>query len=690
MQTLATVTSSELRAALGWSAQQFQRFTTRPEWPAAQARTGRGGEKRWAIAELPATLTIKGKVVKVREVVQRFKIGTVVHAAVVAAPAPIASTEVAEVRPDRLAELTQKQRDVHGAIDQIVRFVNEYCGSLDAAIATLNTGYALGTLSAGLRWSYEHCWFKPRPGSSLTRSTYHKWLANFKVRGHYAPMQREKDFSIKPWHAAAIVLRQRPQGSQLSWISAQLNEQFGENAPSYDALRRFLTEKFSQKDQLKGRYTGSKLRSHLFYQHRTAEGLAPADEVHADGWNSHFTAPHPVTGEFVTYEIWHFHDVATRYVTTPGIGLTENAEVIAKGLENVIRELGIPVHLQTDSTKVVRGSERFTKAMNSLEERLGFTWVHPQEVGNSQANGIPENFNTSYLDKRSRELATYQNKNSMDDLTFKRVKKLTGEMVKAAKEGDSALWLAKKKEATRMGKGLVFESYDQAVDWILLIHDEYNDRPHRALPRVRDTGTGKMRHQTPRESLNEHRANGWSPIELSEAELIDAFRPHVIVKVTRETVSPYGGMRYRNTEVLGHWNGKQVIVAYDIADYSQVWVKGMDGTLICEAKFVESTGYRTDTAKNMGEEKRMLATLRRLDKKRDQVLERAGVKVIEHQDLKPVQFPEIEREPELIPVEFAPIEPVREMSWDDTCKMLWGTPPPEESGDDTPNKVAAR
>lgn len=547
-----------------------------------------------------------------------------------------------------------------------------------------------------MAWAYDRAWDKPRKNRRLNLSTLNKWKTVKKQRGSNAPLVRRPDMSIKPWHPLAMALRKRPQGGSKQWIYDQLCEQLGEHAPtSYSVVCNFFLEKASQIDQVKGRYTGSQLRSHKFYQHRTAEGLAPADMIHADGWNTHFTAPHPVTGEFVTYEVWHFHDIATRYVPQPGIGLTENAEVIAKGLENCIRELGVMVHLQTDSTKVVKGAERFTKAMHSLEERLGFTWIHPKEVGNSQANGIAENFNTSWLDKCSRELATYQNKNSMDDLTFKRVKKLTAAMVKAANAGDEALRLAKKNEAARMGKGLVFESRDQAVAWINQVFVAFNDRPHRSLKKISDPATGKKRNQTPREALAEHRANGWEPVELDETELIDAFRPHVMVKVTRETVSPYGGMRYRNPDVLGHWNGKQVVVAYDIQDYSQVWVKDHKGALICVAQFVEATRYGAQTAQESGDEKRVKATLRRIEKKRETVLARNPGVVIEHQGdgLTPFVFDPTPAAADLIEIQYdAQPEPEPETSYMDTVMMLYGDKGEEgRDGEHGPeNEVTAR
>lgn len=586
-------------------------------------------------------------------------------------------------------DLNSHQREVAAAQARIVRFVADFAGSAQAAIDHLNGLRAVGTLPVPLAWAYDHAWDKPRKNQRINLSTLNNWKAVKKQRGSHAPMRRKQDLSVQPWHMLAVALRQRPQGSSFKWIEEQLRAQ--NHAVSYDQVTRFFRDKFSQLDQIKGRYTGSQLRSHKFYQHRTADGLAPADMIHADGWNTHFTAPHPVTGEFVTYEVWHFHDVATRYVTAPGIGLTENAEVIARGLENCIRELGVINHLQTDSTKVVKGSERFTKAMHSLEERLGFTWTHPKEVGNSQANGIAENFNTSWLDKCSRELATYQNKNSMDDLTFKRVKKLTAAMVKAANAGDKALRLAKKNEAERMGKGRVFDSYQQALEWINRIVSKFNDRPHRSLPKIADPATGRKRHQTPREALAEHRANGWEPEALDETELIDAFRPHVVVKVTRETVSPYGGMRYRNPEVLGHWNGKQVVVAYDIHDYSQVWVKDLKGLLICVAEFVSATGYAAKTALEDGDEKRTLATLRRIEKKRETVLARNPVMAIECQGdgLVPFKFEAAPAEETLIVIKpEAPAEPEAEVSYMDTIAMLrkWQE---ESDGEKTEEEVAA-
>lgn len=587
-------------------------------WASRQvpSKGGKGGMRtEYAVSSLSA---------EAREAILHHQIK---NSSVTVATATLPTTDKTEVglfipknrAPLDLDYCTAKQREEMLARSTVLRKLQELQtaagtsqkSAMTALLTMARAGQLPDALCATLRMARDARGRKGDEYPSIT--SLKRWIGKAK-NGDLMPRVAQADTRIQPWHAPALALRQRPQGSSLRWITEQLQAQ--DLTASYHQVARFFREKFSQLDQLKGRYTGSALRSHKFYQHRSSEGLVPAMEVHADGWNTHFTAPHPVNGEFVTYEVWHFHDVATRYVTPPGLGLTENFDVIAKGLENYIREFGVPLIVQTDSTKIVRGSARFTKdPVRSIEERVGCTIVHPKEVGNSQANGICENFNTSWLDKRSRELATYQSKGQMDELTFKRVKKLTAAMVKAANAGDLVERDNKRREAERMGKGMVFTSHAEAVEWLNRIHTEYNHRPHRSLPRIRCDKDGKLRHQTPAEALAQHRENGWKPSLMGDTQaehetfLIDTFRPRAVIKVTRETVSPYGGMRFRNKDVLGHWNGKHVVVVYDIHEWKSVRVEDMEGTFVCMAEFVHATGYRSITAYEDAEEKRAKARI---------------------------------------------------------------------------------
>lgn len=518
-----------------------------------------------------------------------------------------------------LAAPDSGQLDSERARDRILDFIVVYAGSVQAAIDHLNVHHHDGTLPGPLAWAYAHAWAKKRKDSRLNLDTLNKWKAVKKQRGRSAPLRIVNDNSVKPWHALAVALVQRPQGSCKKWIAEQIAGQWrpewGAGIPSYDVVARFFRDQFSQIDQLKGRYTGSQLRAKMKYQHRDSSSLLPWDEIHADGWNTHFSAPHPVTGDYVTYEVWHAHDVATRFVPPFGVGLTENFEVIAKCVESAYRAGGCMRFLQTDSTRIVKLSEKFkTNPATAIADRAGFTIVHPVTVGNSQANGIAENFNT-WLDKESRELATYQNPRQMDEMSFKRGKKLTAAIVKAQKVGDSATAMAKRNELARVNKGLVLASHEQALAWLENKRQKWNHKPHRALPKLRDAETGKLRHQTPAEALMQHIAAGWEPSlpDLPDAALeqhmIDLFRPHMQTTVRRGTVKPYGGMRYEHDE-LPHWEGKDVVVAYDIMDWRQVWVKTLKGEPICIAQFKEATGYRTHTAQEAADEKRAKARIK--------------------------------------------------------------------------------
>lgn len=414
------------------------------------------------------------------------------------------------------------------------------------------------------------------------------------------------------WYAPFFALMDRPQKPTLTWAHEQLlalwrpewADPAGSPAPSYD-VALYAYNKRSKLDQLKGQHTGSALRAKTFYQKRTYDGMVPFTEVHSDGWNTHFTAPHPVTGRFVTLELWHFHDVATRYVTPMSIGLTENTDVIMDGLQRCIRVGGVMAIWQTDHTSSVKNA-RVTEALTGLAERLGITVVHPLVPGNSGANGMAENFNT-FMDRESRELATYQHPERMDSGIFTKVRRLTNAMVKAAdKPADRA---ALKKQAIRLGKGVVFETYAEAVAWIRERERRWNNHSHRELPKVRDPASGRLVHMTPQQSLDAAIAAGWAPQSLNEAQLIDQFRPHLRKFIRRGTVTPYGGMRYHDP-VLAHHEGEEVMVAVDSARPEHVWVKDLQGRLIAQAKFVEAVRSRSESFNEHSDRKRAEARIK--------------------------------------------------------------------------------
>lgn len=595
------------------------------------------------------------------------------------------NTALVVAAKDDLSRYTQDQRDGDLAIRTIMRWLDSYQGTRSTALRELNQSYHAASLPSPLMSALARCKQKAsgkaKTTDILTQSTLDKWLQRFKKQGNYVALVRSRDLSVKPWHEAAVALFCRPQKPTYVAVVEELAKLY-KPPPTYDQVRDFFVEQFSQGEALKGRNTGMQLRAMQYHRKRTAAGMMPWDEVHADGWATHFTAPHPITGEYVTYEIWDFHDVATRYVPPFSIGLTENYEVIAKGIENAIRDGGVMAILQTDSTKIVKNNTKFVgNPVLSISDRAGITIVHPQTVGNAQANGIAENFH-AWLDKQARELATYQAK-PMDSLTLRRTQKLTAKLVKAKAAGDVDGIADASKQIAKTSPGILFGSYEEACQWLEDVRKRWNNHNHSSLKKVRDAVTGRMRHQTPQEALDEFKALGWTPVLIDEEHLVDLFRPRVQTKVRRGIVKPYGDMRFRHAD-LDHWEGKPVVVAYDIMDYRQVWVSDLQGALICVAPFDEACAYRTQTAAEASQEKRATAQIRRLEKKIEGVQKRNGLddKVIEGEARTVLDYslPEPDLTPKLSLDEFYALEaqqaePAQDgdkKSFQETMLMLWG------------------
>jgi putative transposase len=462
---------------------------------------------------------------------------------------------------------------------------------------------------------------------AVTCRTLERWVAMEASGGAAAlvPGQREKDMSIKPWVPYLLAEMQRPQKPFLTDAYRALCKKLPEHiaAPTYDMVYRWYSDKYSSLDKQRGRHQGSALNPHKYSRTRTADGMVPMQEIHSDGWGTHFTAPHPVSGKYVKLECWHTHDVATRYVFRPSVGLSESMLVILGSLYNAVATAGVPAVWQTDNTGSVKNDRVSFDPATSIQARMGVHIVH-NLPGNSQANGICENFN-KYLDRRARDLATYMSK-GMDSLAAKRVLKVTQKLVKAEELEERRRLKA---EAEKVGNGILVESFEHAQALLEQWCAEFNHTPHSALPKITDPETGKRRHQTPAEAMAEHLANGWEPLPVDRAQLEDLFRPHETRTVRRAKVT-LQTQAYHHPE-LEHWNGREVQIAYDVHDGERVWVKTLDGRLICEAKLDTIRGYRAMSVYEMAMDKRADAAIARHEAHIAEIERQRPIQTITHE-----------------------------------------------------------
>ena len=192
------------------------------------------------------------------------------------------------------------------------------------------------------------------------------------------------------------------------------------------------------------------------------------------------------------------------------------------------------------------------------------------------------------------------------------------------------------------------------ADFVWAVEDEiaeYNDRPHRGLPQLRDPVTGRRRHASPNEAWAAHVAQGFQAIVPEAAELEDLFRPYEIRRVARCLVSVNTNSYFSNA--LEHWHGRDVIVGYDIADGSRVWVREIDevdgervpGKLICVAAFEGNrVDYVPTTKLQRAEELRFKGRMRRVQDKIEEIeAEHRPSLLIEAQAPRPLQLSGVAR-----------------------------------------------
>ena len=151
-------------------------------------------------------------------------------------------------------------------------------------------------------------------------------------------------------------------------------------------------------------------------------------------------------------------------------------------------------------------------------------------------------------------------------------------------EARQKLFKLSRKEVRLHGKILnspipTWDEFKGYIEWVV---DEYNDRPHRSLPKFTDR-EGKRRHMSPNEFWALKVAEFGEPPRVSPEEEGYLFRPQVMRTVQRGEVSLFNNTYY--SAELTEFNGEKVRVGYDVQDALWVWIYDDVGRLICKAEW---------------------------------------------------------------------------------------------------------
>lgn len=476
------------------------------------------------------------------------------------APKPTAPHTLISPQRDGIStsRLSDDQRDVMSARVSIIREVERMSQmvSQQRAILTLVGLARDGQLSPYLAERVERANDRKTPDRTLSERTIKRWLADFRKHGEIAlaPIRRKPDMTLPVWAPVFLKHYQRPQKPSAEAAHAAFQAEYP-GAPSIHAVRRMLA-KMPPQAREQGRIGAREIKSLKAFHRRTADLLWPNDVWIADGHTFDAEVMNPLTGQIFRPEVTMVIDWGTRRIVGFSVNLAESTIATLDTLRDGVSRVGMYKVLYVDN-----GSGFDNAVVYEVNDRLGGTITHSLPY-NSQGRGVIERPHKTILVRLSKTYDSYIGKD-MDKEAATRVHRLSRQQL--------SMGLQPKQIPT-------FEAFFADLQDAL---DAYNHRPHRALPKIRDIETGKLRHQSPMESWKSALADGWEPLK-AEAHVVEALvRPQVVRTTNRAEVRIFGGIYF--LQALEGYHGQEVRVAYDFRDASRVWVHTLDGELIGEA-----------------------------------------------------------------------------------------------------------
>ena len=339
------------------------------------------------------------------------------------------------------------------------------------------------------------------------------------------------------------------------------------NLPSIDVVRRAL-KKMPVIALERGRKTGAAYKSLLPYVKRDWLSLSPNDVWIGDGHSFKAKIAHPDHGRPFKPEVTMIVDCC-RMIVGFSVSLAESTIAVADALRIGIKNFGLPLMYYSDNGGGQTG-KMIDHEVTGYCARLG---VHHETgmPGNPQGRGIIEGLWDSTLIALAKEYDTYTGRgvdSSTKNLMYRKL-----ESAFNAENKGKELTAEQKRYKSKL------PSWKQFIADVARCIDEYNNRPHRSLPK-KDDGI----HFTPAEYRQIRLQADKVEIErLTDSELDTLFMPEE-VRITKRGLISLMDNSYFHID-LANYHGEQVRVAYDLHDYEHVIVRTMDGKFICKAVF---------------------------------------------------------------------------------------------------------
>lgn len=445
-------------------------------------------------------------------------------------------------------------------------------------------------------------------------------FVEYERAGMLAPKKRERDMTVPEWAPAFLAYYQRPEKPTVEHAYREFLKAWGAEkplakVPSVWQVRRFL-QKVGNVSREIGRLGERELKTLKPFVRRRFENLLPGDIYSADGHTFDAEVQHPLHGRPFRPEITTVVDIATRKAVGWSIGLAESALAVLDALRDACLKHGIPAVFYVDNGSGYK-NEMMLDVATGFMARLGIEMINSLPY-NSQARGVIERLHQIIWITAAKSLPGYIG-HDMDREAKLSIFKLSR---KAIAHSD------KPGEATAMP----LMAWTRFVAFCEEKVAEYNDRPHRSLPKITDPATGRRRHMTPNEKWALYVAQGFEAHRVTDDEARPLFRPQVLRTVRRCELEVFGNRYF--ARALEEFHGEQLRVGYDIHDPHNVWVYDDEGRFLCTAELdANKRDYMPKSVIDRAREKRAAGREKRLTAKLVEVREELhGTPVLEHID----------------------------------------------------------
>nr|VFJ90884.1 MAG: putative transposase [Candidatus Kentron sp. LFY] len=423
-----------------------------------------------------------------------------------------------------------------------------------------------------------------------SRSTLCDWCAKYRENGVAAlvPDHKGRVVEARGWWGPALEYYNQPGKPDMAAVHRRIREVDGIDI-SYEQVRRYLTGQH----QRVGMYSPIRIGRRLYrltrqkYIERCTRNALPGDVYVADGYRADVWLAHPVTGDLWRPELTVAMDMRSRVI----VGWRADEHEGTAAVQNMWAECfhrwrHVPPILYIDNGSGYK-NKLMDDGLTGFYIRAGVQQIIHAIPGNPHGKGWIERFFRTVRD---------------DFLKLWRPACYCGPDMSGEALGDT---LKETRRALKAGRRILPTLEEFTADF--------------------DAWIGRYVHRPHPEDKDQSRIEVWSrlvPIP-SERSLVELKYQAAILTVSRAMLA-HGKRRYRHPD-LEAFNGRKVVLEYDLADDETAVVRTQEGRWICDAHLV---GVRDAVAGSRLEEKRLARAkdaLRRLDKKKREQIARAGI-----------------------------------------------------------------